>query len=61
MRATEGYVDTDKRFLVLASGVEKPDTDCEMTADGARWSIYRCRSDPATSYYELYAHFLSDA
>jgi hypothetical protein len=61
MRSTEGYVDTDQRFFLLAHGISEPNTDCELAAGGKRWSIYACQRDPGSTYYDLFTHFLRDA
>lgn len=53
MRASEGFVDTDQRILVLADGVTTITTDCEISAGGSRWMIESVGTDPAGSYYEL--------
>jgi hypothetical protein len=54
MRQSEGYVDTDVRILVLASGVDKPDTDCQITMLGIRYGIANVGTDPAQSYWDLH-------
>jgi hypothetical protein len=53
MRASEGYVDTDQRIIVLAYGVDQITTDDEITVKGQRWSIASVATDPATAAYEL--------
>ena len=53
MRLAEGFVETDQRILLLAHGVAAPDTDCEISAGGARWQIESVATDPAGSYFEL--------
>jgi hypothetical protein len=51
---SEGYVDTDQRIFVLASGLAmEPTTDDEITVDGRRWMIASVATDPAGAYYEL--------
>lgn len=54
MREAPGYVDTDVRILILASGVLKPDTDCEIEVGGDRWSIANVGQDPAQSYWDVH-------
>lgn len=53
MQSAEGYVDTDQRILVLAAGVARITTDCEILVKGTRWLIASVTMDPAGSYYEL--------
>jgi hypothetical protein len=54
MRDSPGYVDTDRRFLMLAHGVAEPTTDCELTLAGQRWAIANWSRDPAGAYYDLH-------
>lgn len=54
MRQTEGYVDTDARILVLASGVDKPNTDCQITLLGVRYGIRNVSRDPCGAYWDLH-------
>jgi head-tail adaptor len=54
MRASEGYVDTDQRIIVLAYGVDEITADDEITVKGKRWSIASVATDPATAAYELH-------
>lgn len=61
MRDTPGYVDTDRRFLMLAHGVDEPTTDCELEFDSARWSIQSIGRDPASTYYDLHTRFRNAA
>jgi hypothetical protein len=61
MRDSPGYVDTDKRYLVLASGHSQPNTDCELSAEGTRWSVVNWSRDPASAYYDLHCRFLRNA
>lgn len=49
----DGYVDTDQRILVLASGVAPISTDDEIVVGGTRWMIASVGRDPAGSYYDL--------
>jgi hypothetical protein len=53
MQASDDFVDSDQRILVLASGVEPITTDCEISVAGVRWSIASVTQDPAKAYYEL--------
>lgn len=53
MRSSEGFVDSDQRILVLASGVPTISTDCEIEVKGTRWQIASVAQDPAGAYYEL--------
>jgi hypothetical protein len=59
MRETEGYADTDKRYLMLAHGIAEPSTDCELVAEDQRWSVFNWSRDPASAYYDLHCRFLS--
>lgn len=61
MRDTPGYVDTDKRYIMLAHGVDEPNTDCELVAEGKRWSVVNWGRDPASSYYDTHCRFLRNA
>ena len=61
MRQAEGYVDTDVRILVLASGVTKPNTDCEITIGATRYGIRRVGTDPAQSYWDLHGRLAGSA
>lgn len=61
MRDTPGYIDTDKRFLMLAYGFDEPTTDCELVAEGKRWSVMNWSRDPAGAYFDLHCRFLRDA
>jgi hypothetical protein len=61
MRASEGFVETDQRILVLAHGVSTIDTDCELAAGGTRWMVATVATDPAGSYYELRGRRKTDA
>lgn len=54
MRASEGFVETDQRILVLAHGVAPIDTDCEISVKGQRWAIASVTQDPAGAYYDLH-------
>lgn len=53
MRAAEGFVDTDQRIIVLASGVDPITTDDEIEVSGTRWKIASVTQDPAQAYYEM--------
>lgn len=54
MRAAEGYSDTDQRIFVLAHGVDRPNTDDEITVGDRRWTIRSVSQDPAGAYWELH-------
>lgn len=53
MIQSDGYVDSDQRILVLASGVAPISTDDEITVGGTRWQIASVGRDPAGAYYDL--------
>lgn len=57
MRDTPGYVETDRRFLMLAQGIDEPDTDCELAFEGDRWSVVNWSRDPCGAYYDLHTRF----
>jgi len=61
MRASEGFVDSDQRILVLAYGVAPITTDCEIAMNGTRWQIASVTTDPAGSYYDLRGRRMADA
>jgi len=54
MRAAEGYTEKDVRILVLAHGVDEPDSDCEITVRGVRYLIANVGRDPAGAYWDLH-------
>lgn len=52
MRGAEGYVETDVALIVLASGIDRPSTQDEITAgDGVRYTIASIDIDPASSHW----------
>jgi hypothetical protein len=55
MRQAEGYIDVDIRILMLAHGVDRPDSDCEVSVTGHdRYSIQPpIGRDPAGAYWDL--------
>lgn len=54
MRISGGFVETDRRILVLAKGVAAITTDCELFVSGKRWLVVSVDSDPAGAYYDLH-------
>lgn len=60
MRNREGYVETDKRYLILAYNVDQLDTDCEIEAEDQRWSIFHWDKDPAGAYYDTHCQLLGE-
>jgi hypothetical protein len=56
MRDADGYVDTDVRILMLAHGVDRPTTDCQIAVTGypRRFGIRTVGSDPAQSYWDIH-------
>lgn len=48
-----GFLDTDQRIIVLASGLAPISPDDEITVGGIRWAIESVAADPANSYYDL--------
>lgn len=61
MRDSPGYVDTDKRYLVLAHELEEPTTDDELEAEGQRWLIVNWGRDPCGAYYDCHCRHLREA
>ena len=57
MRDTPGYVDTDRRFLMLAEGHADPDTDCDLEFGDERFSIFRWSKDPCSAYFDLHVRY----
>lgn len=56
MRQADGYTDQDVRILMLASGVARPDSDCEVTVGATRYMIQPpVGTDPAQSYWDCRA------
>lgn len=53
MRASEGFVDTDQRILVLAQALAPITADMEITVGGTRWMIASVTQDPAGAYFDL--------
>lgn len=54
MRSAEGFTDLDVRILMLAHGVDRPNTDCAVTLNGTRYSIQPpVGRDPAGCYWDL--------
>ncbi len=49
----DGFIDTDQRILVLASGIAPISTDDEIAVGGKRWAIASVTVDPVGSYYDL--------
>jgi hypothetical protein len=55
MRQAEGYTVRDVRFLMLALGVDHPDTDCQITFNGVRHAIVGpVGRDPAGAYWDIH-------
>lgn len=61
MRDSPGYVETDKRYLMLAAGIAEPTADCELVAEGKRWSLVNWSRDPCGAYFDLHCRFLRNA
>lgn len=61
MRSTEGYVDTDVRILLLAHGVTRPTSDCEITIRNVRYGIRTVATDPAQAAWELHGRLAGNA
>lgn len=56
MRQTQGYTALDVRFLMLAQGVDRPDTDCQLGFGGTRYAIVGpVGRDPCGAYYDIHA------
>lgn len=57
MRQREGYTARDVRILMLAHGVDRPDTECEITHDasGVRYVITGpVGTDPCSAYWDIH-------
>lgn len=54
MVASAGYVESDGRMLMLASGHADPDTDCELTYGSTRFMVVNWSTDPCRSYFDLH-------
>jgi hypothetical protein len=62
MREAEGYESTDVRFLMLADGVTKPDSDCELELGGIRYGIrLPVGRDPCGAYWDIHARVIGEA
>lgn len=61
MRDSPGYVDTDKRYLMLAHGVEEPTNDCELEAEDSRWLVVNWDRDPCSAYFGLHCRYKGEA
>lgn len=61
MRQAQGYTAQDVRFLMLAQGVARPNTDCQMGLDGIRYAIVGpVGRDPAGAYWDIHARPIGD-
>jgi hypothetical protein len=55
MREAATYTDLDVRILVLANGVARPDSDCQIKVDGTTYGINApIGRDPAGCYWDLH-------
>lgn len=55
MRAAEGFTQLDVRILMLAHGVERPDTNCTIDYEGAHYAIIGpVGRDPAGAYWDIH-------
>jgi len=62
MRETEGYESTDVRFLMLAQGVDKPTSDCELEFGGIRYGIRTpVGRDPCGAYWDIHGRVIGEA
>lgn len=56
MRATGGYSQNDKRFIILQSGVTgRLDGDCKLIFEGVTYMLRSPEQDPARSYWAVRA------
>lgn len=61
MREAEGYASTDARILMLAHGVDKPSTDCELVQGLIRYGIRTpVGRDPAGAYWDIHAKVIGE-
>ena len=62
MREAEGYQITDVRILMLAHGVEKPDSDCQLEQGGMLYGIRTpVGRDPAGCAWDIHARVIGEA
>lgn len=62
MRQVEGYSALDVRILVLAHGVARPTTHCQIIVQGQRYAIMPpVGRDPAGAYWDLCARPIGNA
>lgn len=62
MREAEGYESTDVRILMLAHGVDKPNSDCQLEVEAIRYGIRTpVGRDPAGSYWDIHARVIGEA
>lgn len=54
MRASDGFVDTDQRIIVLAHGVAPITSDAQITLGGQLWNIASVTKDPAGAAYDCH-------
>lgn len=61
MREAEGYASTDVRFLMLAHGVDKPNSDCQLEQGGMLYGIRTpVGRDPAGAYWDIHARVIGE-
>jgi hypothetical protein len=61
MREAEGYQSTDVRFLMLAHGVTRPDSNCQLGLNGIRYGIRTpVGRDPAGAYWDIHARVIGE-
>lgn len=62
MREAQGYEATDVRILMLANGVQKPNSDSELEVDGTRYGIRPpIGRDPVGAYWDIHARVIGNA
>lgn len=62
MRSAQGYTAQDVRFLMLAHGVDRPNTECVIDFDGIRYAIAGpVGRDPAGAYWDIHARPIGEA
>jgi hypothetical protein len=61
MREATGYESTDLRILMLAHGVDKPTSDCQLEHGTTRYGIRTpVGRDPAGCYWDIHARVIGE-
>lgn len=55
MRSSGDFTALDVRILMLAQGVDRPNSDCQVTLDGQRYAIMPAVGrDPVGAYWDIH-------